>query len=438
MTPFDLGIRLVAGYSVFSLLLSLLIFPSDFEAEPAWASRGSHLAGVLQVKTDNVKITTPVSTRFFPSYGTQEFFQQCDWAAQRSDIIRNCTFLVRPPPDMDEGISHWISQIVSGHHLAQQTGCSLFFDYGPDIDIQQVLTPFPTMDGFQAVNWTAPVGFDCNGTYPSACFLPRPAYSLTKALEYYEDTLNMNLSAIPNYRTAYRVSPDYFRQQHEFQDIQSALPGFKLDTAMACSLGSLFHLAPHADQFEPNLFSRILPTLHQPKTLVMSLYIRTGLTDVEAKAEKIGDNAQEGTHSAQNYAKKIANCAVGLEQEYLSNNTSYSRVVWMVVTDSHYLKKWVPETYNSREVNSTSIPREVVTTRSRGVHSRASRDPSTADFAEALIDWYLIGESDLVICDGIMAPSFADTAALRTARPLYKIQGYPQFCGKAKIWDHTS
>ena len=101
-----------------------------------------------------------------------------------------------------------------------------------------------------------------------------------------------------------------------------------------------------------------------------------------------------------NLAKKIVNCALGLEQEYLlSNNTAsqYSQVVWMVVSDSPFCKGWVNETYGHRFVDNTTIPREVVTTSSRGVHSRASRDPSTADFAEALLDWYLIGESDAVI-----------------------------------------
>ena len=57
-------------------------------------------------------------------------------------------------------------------------------------------------------------------------------------------------------------------------------------------------------------------------------------------------------------------------------------------------------------------------TTARGVHSRPGRNPSTADFAEAVIDWYLIGEPDLVVPS---APgySFGTTASLRTAQPLY-------------------
>ena len=48
----------------------------------------------------------------------------------------------------------------------------------------------------------------------------------------------------------------------------------------------------------------------------------------------------------------------------------------------------------------------------------AERDPSLADFAEAIIDWYLIGEADLVIMDQ-NSVSFGGTAALRTARTVF-------------------
>ena len=56
------------------------------------------------------------------------------------------------------------------------------------------------------------------------------------------------------------------------------------------------------------------------------------------------------------------------------------------------------------------------------MHTRTQRDPSTADLAEAVIDWYLVGESDLVVTDS-GSPSFGGTAALRTARPLYDARG---------------
>jgi cytochrome c556 len=41
------------------------------------------------------------------------------------------------------------------------------------------------------------------------------------------------------------------------------------------------------------------------------------------------------------------------------------------------------------------------------------------EVAEALIDWYLTGESDLVVTDN-SAPRFGDTAATPTVWPYYK------------------
>jgi hypothetical protein len=189
---------------------------------------------------------------------------------------------------------------------------------------------------------------------------------------------------------------------------------------MACSLASLFHLSPSASSFEPDLFSRILPALHSSETLVISVYIRTGQTE---KNEK-----WEAPMWYRKLAEPILDCALNLEKENLSQ-VSFSRIVWMVVSDSQYLKKFIAESYDSRYRNNTAIPREIITTRSRRAHSKPNRGPSTADVAEALIDWYLIGESDLVVTDDF-APSFGDTAATRTARPYYKVTGQEKVCGK--------
>jgi hypothetical protein len=140
-------------------------------------------------------------------------------------------------------------------------------------------------------------------------------------------------------------------------------------------------------------------------------------------------------------AEKILKCALHLEKEQLRER-SYSRVVWMILTDSQYLKQWITESYDTRYANatlsdSTTMRREVVTTRSRGAHTRSRRGPSTADFAEAMIDWYLIGESDLVVSDD-NSVSFGGTATLRTARPLYKPPYYDNsyVCSRA-ILVHT-
>lgn len=169
-----------------------------------------------EVHASSAVLNTPVSTRFFPTYGTEEFVQQCGYTSQYRNNELNCTFLVRPPPDSGEGISHWIPQIVAAHLYAQQTGCALYFDYGPDINIQQVLQPFPVLESsqFQPTNWTLPEGFDsiCNETVSPSCFLPRPTFGGLKSLEYFEDSLNMTLAPVPDYRFAYKYSRDFFEK----------------------------------------------------------------------------------------------------------------------------------------------------------------------------------------------------------------------------------
>lgn len=72
---------------------------------------------------------------------------------------------------------------------------------------------------------------------------------------------------------------------------------------MAYSLASLFHLSPKASQFVPNLFTFILPTLHQDKTFVMSLYIRTGQTEHRLSMEKSGKGPTEDIEKIQTNAE---------------------------------------------------------------------------------------------------------------------------------------
>lgn len=83
-----------------------------------------------------------------------------------------------------------------------------------------------------------------------------------------------------------------------------------------------------------------------------------------------------------------------------------SNTIQLVVTDSPKLKQWISRKYSSKT-------RQVVTT-----PTRPSQTPSIDDVVEALIDWYLIGEADVVITDK-ESPMFGGTAALQTARPLY-------------------
>ena len=75
----------------------------------------------------------------------------------------------------------------------------------------------------------------------------------------------------PNYHFTYHHSPYFQLNASDYEDLKHALPGFDVEMGMACSLATLFHLAPNAAQFEPDLFTKILPTLHQSNMLVVSL-----------------------------------------------------------------------------------------------------------------------------------------------------------------------
>jgi hypothetical protein len=45
---------------------------------------------------------------------------------------------MKSSPMDSEGISHWVSQVVSGYLVAQLTGCDFFLDYDEGIDILAV------------------------------------------------------------------------------------------------------------------------------------------------------------------------------------------------------------------------------------------------------------------------------------------------------------
>ena len=77
------------------------------------------------------------------------------------------------------------------------------------------------------------------------------------------------------------------------------------------------------------------------------------------------------------------------------------------------------------EAETVGITRRILVTSARGAHTRPEGGTvSTADFAEAFIDWYLIGESDAVVASKTY--SFGMTAAFRTARPIFDPSEYQQ------------
>jgi hypothetical protein len=371
----------------------------------------------------------------FPPYGTVEFTSRCHWTMTQNNSRSNsrsnnnsmhmllngttgrpssCTILARPKEIGSEGISEWISQIVAGHILAQQADCRFLFDYGPGIDIHHVLQLGP---------WAVPTGFKCKsvpGTAPT-CLVAGSQYVHRPALDDLSKLLGKPIAPIPYYRHAYTISKDFVTQMGGFRDLQSTLHGFDIETGMACSLGRLFHLAANASTYQSDLFTVMLPKLRAQDALVLTIYIRSGM------AEKLGrSTGSEANDTYSIRAAPILECAIHLEQQRLSANHTFARVVWMVVTDSQYLKAMITESYSTSH-------REILTTRSKGRHTKTAVRPSNDAIAEAIIDWYLIGESDLVVTDDF-APSFADTATMRTVRPYYKVNwvGQPKVCKKVE------
>ena len=360
-----------------------------------------------------------MSSRRFPKYGTKEFTQQCNWTMIQKQEDADCNLLLRPEQGSREGIADWIARASTGYILSKETGCQLLMDYGDDVDIHQVLMPLST-------DWTIPHGFQCTGR----CIKVSGTQTISDTLLHsFGKTLGRRVIRVPSYRHAYVHRP--YLHLSMFPDLQVELPSFDLESGMACSLGSLFDLSPSASQFEPDLFTRLLPALRDEKALVIAIYFRSGLTDRMAEAEKNGTQLVEITGSKFEWLTKLyrtkgfpgSQCALRLEQEYLSDAGNLSRIIWMVVTDDAHLKKWIRES-SPRESdiflnqNASVSRREILTTESRGVQTRKVRNPSTADFAEALIDWYLIGESDLVVTSHAWY-SFGATASLRTVRPFY-------------------
>jgi hypothetical protein len=381
-------------------------------------------------RTLNVKIP-PSPARRFPEFGTLEFAQKCPWVMADNNN-NHCITYVTPNPESHEGVAEWVTKIVMGFIDAKLRGCNFLLDYGRAIDIRQVLDPVLS-------DWTVPKDFECSS---ESCWTNAKKVShniLTK--EQWERRIQLGPSGIhiPNYRHVFKnMKMLYNIHRDQFLDLEKELPGFELESGMACSLGSVLGLAPQASNFQQDVFTRILPILRDENTLVVTLYIRTGRTDRVADAEKAGTIAQEDAGFEKMPQMQTAmKCARQLETKYLEESnsstggptTTYTRVAWLLVSDSVPLKSWINDNYHGQNTVQGAIQREVVTTTSRGIHTRATRDPSTVDFAEAMIDWFLMGESDIVITSAPKIYSFGATAALRTNAPLYNAED----CSEMKL-----
>lgn len=295
--------------------------------------------------------------------------------------------------------------------MAKQTGCSLRIGYAQGVNLSDFILPTGMM------NWTIPPNATCEEV--DNCHRAQYAYTRGGGPDF--RSFRPLLAGIPPFRTPYLP----MLPTHEPGLKRTLGSRFAMETAMACATGVLFQLSPSISQYQPNLFSTILPTLRDPTNFVISLYIRTGHTEALQIPERI--------EQYRGMAERIVQCALYLEQQEhqqhdggssMNNSSNNSRsvpnkVVWMLVTDSPFVKTWVMQTYSNSTSNS---PRTVLVTQSRGAHTKGS--PSTADVAEGFLDWYLIGESNVVVSDHY-GPSFGNTASFRTGRPHYKVPKKP-------------
>ncbi len=372
---------------------------SQNESQVLSSSRGSPKEQQNQEHKKSSLFNTLLPSRF-PEYGTKEFQRKCSWVPDRSKnhVFRNCTLLAKLNAKSGEGISDLMNRVAETHQIAIQGNCHLLIEYGlKGVDLRNVFAA-------RHENWTVPDNYDC--TRDPTCFQAKGTLGIRWQLEKISKAAGIEIQPVPYYRAGIsKLQPE------KFSELRQRLPGFDVFTGMACSFTSLLKLAPTASSFEPKLFTELLPQMHQSDALVLALYIRTGLTDKRAwdeqgKPHKVSGDLRR--HEQQ--AKRVISCAEQVEKEHLFGKTStYRKAVWMLVTDSPHLKDFVRKEYSKPS-------RTILTTSSRGIHTRPSRQPSMRDVAEALIDWYLIGESTTVIQDGSV--TFGQTASLRTARPL--------------------
>lgn len=401
---FGVGCNGVSGAPRPSAPQSHVDVTSSINSLPTSANRGLRRA----------KFTTRTSSRH-PEYtfNTPEYKQKCAWT-YTSKVRKPCTFLVRPNPKSGEGMASWISAVAMGYIYSVQAGCQLQISYGPSVEVDRVWSPPASVPAGQ--KWVVPPGYECSEEERCMDVFGIGTGTISKFLHKTTGSTKP-LASVPHYRMAYS------RQDNEtdaIERLKGVLLGFEYETGFACALGRLFELPQSAAEYVPDLFTNLLPTLRDPTSLVMTIYVRTGRTDDVARIEKHGKTGGM-YHNHTHIDAGLMSCALSTEEQRLhDSNGKFANVVWLVITDSPSISKAIIDQYSGKEESSSdgkTIPRKVITTSSQGIQTRPARDPSTSDFADAALDWFLIGEADVLVTLG--ATSFGTTAALRTAMPLY-------------------
>ena len=358
---------------------------------------------------------TPPARRF-PRYGTPEFIERCPWTQlvppllTKNKIADNCVFLVRPTPKDHEGLAAWAAKIPTEYMMSRQTGCKLKLSYGPGVDVKEVWSTHlgATNDGgdTQPPDWTLTpseeeaIGFCRTKDH---CWNQAPKTeahvdAIERALRTGKDTL----ARAPLYRyAAHGPSAGHELYREEYEALTRTLPGLKLEDAAACAFGHSLQLSRKAEQYEPDLYKTILPTLYRDKSLVMAIYSRSLNSDKMADQAERGEKVDEsGNLMHFKPSKNLIACAHKIEQKFLSgektladgngSNVDFDTIVWLIISDSKATKTYMSKEYGEKEVvledgNAKKVTRKVIVTNARGVHTRRRRDPSTADFAEALM-----------------------------------------------------
>eukprot|EP00808_Paulinella_micropora_P029075 g83325.t1 len=431
------------------LLLLSLLSPRDASSEPHCQAAGlDHGCAATSSIPPQPSLTSfPARARLptprFSEYGTPEFASRCPFAAQEVTQKRDCVRLVRHMY-RGEGIAHYVDQIFRAYLQAHQVGCLLHLDYGPDIQLTQSVIPPPG-----APDWSDPeahlpgmsqVVADCMaiGLDPNKWNFPKCA---SFHYNFHSVARNFGLESL--------LAPIYFRNRHSpisehVGEGQSWLkkeeyapfldspffPGFHIDDSFACILGKTLTLAP-AITSKPEVVS-FLTKLRDPSSLSIALYVRVpGLSEGRGEATLPG----LGTHP---YVK----CARHLENMY---SEGFDTVTWIVITNSDSMRKLFLQ-YESHAHQPTTYSwrrRVLVTTTAEGTHTRLAVNnqhelegpgPTNQVIAEGMLDFFLLGEVDLVVTDVMY--SFGSLGGMRTARPVYSISSnnpHYQLLGECKL-----
>ena len=373
-----------------------------------------------------------------------------------------------------------MSELTSGflYHVQTDYRCRFYVEHTDGIDLTNLLSPVPRddvgrPDDDYVTDWRPPPNFNC--TVESHCVRVN-AYWKSRA----EIDRAMEVLGIAKHDAAVAVVPvPEFRHiwsstDKPYASLIANMGGtFRTKNALACAFSQLFRLAPRLTHYRSNLFSELLPSVRDPKTLVISLYIRTGRTDQVAKEEakqrgwgagrefglQVEVRDKKGTHklgpdhrrlsdrkstgSIGPLAEAVVKCALEAEQKMviLNNDNApssrYQRIVWSVVGDDPSIIDAISNLWNGTAFTqriddlggrsnsnqsgdaANKLSRLVLTTSSTGTHVRPRRRPTTSDFADALIDWYVLGESD-AMATVTRQFSFGETAQLRNGA---RVQG---------------